>query len=153
MSNKETFISNLEALKDYLSVVNDEKCINLLDETLDKLLSEDAFGTEGQSDPRGDQRESEWEPYDEEDEDSDGEYSYIKVGDWYSPTQVVQNLINYIKNQDYEEWVDDMANSFEELFKIFGLNEQRYREQLENEERESYYMNNLYNDDTGFSQF
>ena len=31
-----------------------------LDAMLDDLLAEDIFGTEGQMDPRGDQREGEW---------------------------------------------------------------------------------------------
>lgn len=33
---------------------------SLLDEMLDNLAGEDAFGTEGQSDPRGDGRNGSW---------------------------------------------------------------------------------------------
>lgn len=56
MNYTETLINNLEALKDYLSVVNDEECIELLNDTLDDISDEDGFGTEGQLDPRGDKR-------------------------------------------------------------------------------------------------
>ena len=36
---------------------------DMLDEQLDMLSEEDAFGTEGQIDPRGDQRNGEWSMY------------------------------------------------------------------------------------------
>ena len=61
-----------------------------------------------------------------------------------------------IKNEDEYE-VEEISNgyleSFERLFDIFGFNEKKYREQLETDELESNYMNDLYNSDDGFSQY
>lgn len=37
-----------------------EGLCNILDDGLDDLMSDDFFGTEGQSDPRGDARNGEW---------------------------------------------------------------------------------------------
>lgn len=61
-----------------------------------------------------------------------------------------------IKNEDEydaEEISNGYLESFQELFNIFRFNEKHYREQLENEERVSDYMNNLYSSDDGFSQY
>ena len=136
MNYTETLINNLEALKDYLSVVNDEECIELLNDTLDDISDEDGFGTEGQLDPRGDKRN--------------------RRNKKLTPVQWIDNLITMIKNED-EDDAEEISNgyleSFQELFNIFGCNEQHYREQLENEERVSDYMNNLYSSDDGFSQY
>lgn len=136
MSTKETLINNLEALRDYLSVVNDEECIELLNDTLDDISDEDGFGTEGQLDPRGDKRN--------------------RRNKKLTPVQWINNLINMIKNEDEYE-VEEISNgyleSFERLFDIFGFNEKKYREQLETDELESNYMNDLYNSDDGFSQY
>lgn len=136
MSAKETLINNLEALRDYLSVVNDEECIELLNDTLDDISDEDGFGTEGQLDPRGDKRN--------------------RRNKKLTPVQWINNLINMIKNEDEYE-VEEISNgyleSFERLFDIFGFNEKKYREQLETDELESNYMNDLYNSDDGFSQY
>lgn len=136
MNYTETLINNLEALKDYLSVVNDEECIELLNDTLDDISDEDGFGTEGQLDPRGDKRN--------------------RRNKKLTPVQWIDNLITMIKNED-EDDAEEISNgyleSFQELFNIFGFNEKHYREQLEDEERASDYMNNLYSSDDGFSQY
>ena len=136
MNYTKTLINNLEALKDYLNVVNDEECIELLNDSLDDISDEDGFGTEGQLDPRGDKRN--------------------RRNKKLTPVQWIDNLITMIKNEDeydVEEISKSYLESFQKLFDIFGFNEKKYREQLEDEERESYYMNSLYNDDTGFSQY
>ena len=121
MNTTETLITKLNVMKEYLEKTNDVRCSNDLNDVLEDLACEDTFGTEGQNDPRGDQREAEWTPYDEDDEDSDGEYEYIQVGDWYSAPEVVQNLIDLVKTEDDEEYSEGILDAFNEMFDRYGF--------------------------------
>lgn len=61
----------LERIKDRVTEDEDdaELLADSMDQMLDDLLSEDFFGTEGQLDPRGDQRDGEFSVKDEIQED------------------------------------------------------------------------------------
>ena len=126
----DNLIQKLKALGQYIVATNDVKAVNMLDETLDNLLQMDFFGTEGQLDPRGDQREAEFVPYDEEDEDSDGEYEYFKIENIQNVEPVINEFIKLLQTteSDYTEengvngFVEEIENSFDELFAHCGLN-------------------------------
>lgn len=121
MSTTETLIQKLQKMKDYLEQTNDKRCADALNDTLEDLFSCDTFGTEGQNDPRGDQREAKWVPYDEDDEDSEGEYEYIQVGDWYQAPEVVQNLINTVNLENDDDYSNGIMEAFNEIFERFGF--------------------------------
>lgn len=126
----DNLIQKLKALGQYIVATNDVKAVNMLDEALDNLLQMDFFGTEGQLDPRGDQREAEFVPYDEEDEDSDGEYEYFKIENIQNVEPVINEFIKLLQTteSDYTEedgvngFVEEIENSFDELFAHCGLN-------------------------------
>lgn len=123
-------IQKLKALGQYIVATNDVKAVNMLNEALDNLLQMDFFGTEGQLDPRGDQREAEFVPYDEEDEDSDGEYKYFKIENIQNVEPVINEFIKLLQTteSDYTEedgvngFVEEVENIFDELFVHCGLN-------------------------------
>lgn len=123
-------IQKLKALGQYIVATNDINAVNMLNEALDSLLQMDFFGTEGQLDPRGDQREAEFVPYDEEDEDSDGEYKYFKIENIQNVEPVINEFIKLLQTteSDYTEedgvngFVEEVENSFDELFVHCGLN-------------------------------
>ena len=123
-------IQKLKALGQYIVATNDVKAVNMLDEALDNLLQMDFFGTEGQLDPRGDQREAEFVPYDEEDEDSDGEYKYFKIENIQNVEPVINEFIKLLQTteSDYTDedevngFVEEVENDFGELFAHCGLN-------------------------------
>lgn len=123
-------IQKLKALGQYIVATNDVKAVNMLDEALDNLLQMDFFGTEGQLDPRGDQREAEFVPYDEEDEDSDGEYEYFKIENVQNVEPVINEFIKVLQTteSDYTDedevngFVEEVENDFGELFAHCGLN-------------------------------
>lgn len=55
-----TVVRDLRAFADWLETTNNvskKEAASQLNETLDEFLGEDAFGTEGQLDPRGDHRD------------------------------------------------------------------------------------------------
>lgn len=55
-----TVVRDLRAFADWLEAANDaskKEAASQLNEILDEFLGEDAFGTEGQLDPRGDHRD------------------------------------------------------------------------------------------------
>ena len=126
----DNLIQKLKALGQYIVATNDVKAVNMLDEALDNLLQMDFFGTEGQSDPRGDQREAEFIPYDEDDEDSDGDYEYFKIENIQNVEPVINEFIKLLQTteSDYTEedgvngFVEEIENSFDELFAHCGLN-------------------------------
>ena len=126
----DNLIQKLKALGQYIVATNDVKAVNMLDEALDDLFQMDFFGTEGQLDPRGDQREAEFFPYDEEDEDSDGEYEYFKIENVQNVEPVINEFIKLLQTteSDYTEengvngFVEEIENSFDELFAHCGLN-------------------------------
>ena len=126
----DNLIQKLKALGQYIVATNDVKAVNMLDEALDNLLQMDFFGTEGQLDPRGDQREAEFVPYDEEDEDSDGDYEYFKIENIQNVEPVINEFINLLRTteSDYTEedgvngFVEEIENSFDEVFTHCGLN-------------------------------
>ena len=123
-------IQKLKALGQYIVATNDVKAVNMLNEALDSLLQMDFFGTEGQLDPRGDQREAEFVPYDEEDEDSDGEYKYFKIENIQNVEPVINEFIKLLQTteSDYTDedevngFVEEVENDFSELFAHCGLN-------------------------------
>ena len=125
MNNTECLITKLTAMKNYLEETNDERCSNALNDVLEDLADQDTFGTEGQNDPRGDQRDAEFAEYDEmseeEQEEWDGEFEYFDVGDVYSAPEVVQNLINLVEKWDDEEYSEGILNAFNELFDRYGF--------------------------------
>ena len=126
----DNLIQKLTALGQYIVATNDVKAVNMLDEALDNLLQMDFFGTEGQLDPRGDQREAEFVPYDEEDEDSDGEYEYFKIENIQNVEPVINEFIKLLQTTeaDYTEedgangFVEEIENSFDVVFTHCGLN-------------------------------
>lgn len=126
----DNLIQKLKALGQYIVATNDVNAVNMLDEALDNLLQMDFFGTEGQLDPRGDQREAEFVPYDEEDEDSDGDYEYFKIENIQNVEPVINEFIKLLQTteSDYTEedgvngFVEEVENSFDEVFAHCGLN-------------------------------
>lgn len=125
MNNTETLITKLNAMKNYLEETNDERCSNALNDVLEDLANQDTFGTEGQNDPRGDQRDAEFAEYDEmspeEQEEWYGEFEYFDVGDVYTAPEVVQNLINLVEKWDDEESSESILNAFNKLFDRYGF--------------------------------
>ena len=126
----DNLIQKLKALSQYIVATNDVNAVNMLDEALDNLLQMDFFGTEGQLDPRGDQREAEFVPYDEEDEDSEGDYEYFKIENIQNVEPVINEFIKLLQTteSDYTEedgvngFVEEVENSFDEVFAHCGLN-------------------------------
>ena len=126
----DNLIQKLKALSQYIVATNDVNAVNMLDEALDNLLQMDFFGTEGQLDPRGDQREAEFVPYDEEDEDSEGDYEYFKIENIQNVEPVINEFIKLLQTteSDYTEedgvngFVEEIENSFDEVFAHCGLN-------------------------------
>lgn len=126
----DNLIQKLKALGQYIVATNDVNAVNMLDEALDNLLQMDFFGTEGQLDTRGDQREAEFVPYDEEDEDSDGDYEYFKIENIQNVEPVINEFIKLLQTteSDYTEedgvngFVEEVENSFDEVFAHCGLN-------------------------------
>lgn len=125
MNATETLITKLNVMKEYFEKTNDERCSNALNDVLEDLSCEDTFGTEGQNDPRGDQRDAEFAEYDEmspeEQENWDGEFEYFDVGDVYTASEVVQNLINLVKSEDDEEYSEGILDAFNEMFDRYGF--------------------------------
>lgn len=125
MNNTECLITKLKVMKGYLEKTNDVRCSDALNDVLEGLAMEDIFGTEGQCDPRGDQRDAEFAEYDEmspeEQEEWDGEFEYFDVGDVYTAPEVVQNLIDLVKSEDDEEYSEGILDAFNELFDRFGF--------------------------------
>lgn len=120
----ENTISKLEQLTQYIQATNDESVMSKLDSALDNISTFDYFGTEGQFDPRGDQRDAEFVPYDPDNEDSDGEYEYFKVESIPMAVQCIKDLIKMLK-EDMSEGRDSsemIENSFQDLFNEYGLN-------------------------------
>lgn len=120
----ENTINKLEQLSQYIQATNDESVMSKLDSALDNISTYDYFGTEGQLDPRGDQRDAEFIPYDPDDEDSDGEYEYFRVESIPMAVQCINDLIKMLK-EDMSEGRDSsemIENSFQDLFNEYGLN-------------------------------
>lgn len=53
-------ISNVKELEELAGKAEEEKYAQALDNILDEIASNDGFGTEQQSDPRGDFRDQQW---------------------------------------------------------------------------------------------
>lgn len=125
MNNTECLITKLNVMKEYLEKTNDERCSDALNDVLEDLACEDTFGTEGQNDPRGDQRDAEFAEYDEmspeEQEEWYGEFEYFDVGDVYTAPEVVQNLIDLVKREDDDEYSEGILDAFNEMFDRFGF--------------------------------
>lgn len=120
----ENTINKLEQLSQYIQVTDDESVMSKLDSALDNISTYDYFGTEGQLDPRGDQRDAEFIPYDPDYEDSDGEYEYFRVESIPMAVQCIKDLIKMLK-EDMSEGRDSsemIENSFQDLFNEYGLN-------------------------------
>ncbi len=120
----ENTINKLKQLSQYIQATNDESVMSKLDSALDNISTYDYFGTEGQVDPRGDQRDAEFIPYDPDDEDSDGEYEYFRVESIPMAVQCIKDLIKMLK-EDMSEGRDSsemIENSFQDLFNEYGLN-------------------------------
>lgn len=120
----ENIINKLEQLSQYIQATDDESVMSKLDSALDNISTYDYFGTEGQLDPRGDQRDAEFIPYDPDDEDSDGEYEYFRVESIPMAVQCIKDLIKMLK-EDMSEGRDSsemIENSFQDLFNEYGLN-------------------------------
>lgn len=120
----ENTINKLEQLTQYIQATNDKSVMSKLDSALDNISTFDYFGTEGQFDPRGDQRDAEFVPYDPDNEDSDGEYDYFKVESISMAVQCIKDLIKMLK-EDMSEGRDSskmVEDSFKDLFNEYGLN-------------------------------
>lgn len=120
-------ITKLEQLAQYIEATNDKTIPSKLDDALDYISGYDYFGTEGQNDPRGDQRDAEWVPYDPEYEDSDGEYEYFRVETTQNAVKCIKELIEMIKksptsDRASKDVYDMVEEAFSSLFKEYGLN-------------------------------
>lgn len=118
-------IEKLEQLKQLIQITNDEQICDKMDSALDNIQCYDFFGTEGQLDPRGDQRDAPWTPYDPDDEDSDGDYEYFRCEDVKMAIDCIDYLIQRYKEIDkksYQQKVEQMyEESFSKIFKEYGL--------------------------------
>lgn len=117
-------IEKLEQLKQYIQATGDSNICGKMDSALDEISQMDFFGTEGQLDPRGDQRDAPWNPYDPNDEDSEGEYEYFRCE---SPQMAVNCIDELIKlynevDVDYQNETSKMfEDAFSNIFKEYGL--------------------------------
>lgn len=122
-------IEKLEQLKQLIQITNDEQICDKMDIALDEIQSEDFFGTEGQCDPRGDQREAPWTPYDPDDEDSDGDYEYFRCENAKMAIDCIDYLIQRYNEMTENKWdkpyqpkVAKMyEEAFSDIFKEYGL--------------------------------
>ena len=105
MTSTDILIQKLENMKNYLEQTNDTHCYDILNDILDDLVECDAFGTEGQNDPRGDRRNND----------------YHQSRKTIKPSDVVNNLINDIKETNDEDYSSDMYESFNDIFERFGF--------------------------------
>ena len=105
MTSTDILIQKLENMKNYLEQTNDTHCYSILNDILDDLVECDAFGTEGQNDPRGDRRNDD----------------YNQSRKTIKPSDVVNNLINDIKETNDEDYSSDMYESFKDIFERFGF--------------------------------
>lgn len=110
MTDKEAFTLKLKIIIKLFSIrekyvesgSDNKKTLKLiLDNALDDLSNEDFFGTEGQLDPRGDQRESKGE--------------YFKIDDKRSLKDVVTNLQTLVATSENDE-IEYIENAFNETF-------------------------------------
>lgn len=110
MTDKEAFTLKLKIIiklfsisEKYLESGSDnKKTLRLIfDNALDDLSNEDFFGTEGELDPRGDQRESKGE--------------YFKIDDKHSLKDVVTNLQTLVATSENDE-IEYIENAFNETF-------------------------------------
>ena len=108
MTDKEAFTLKLKIIIKLFSIIekylesgsDNKKTLRLIfDNALDDLSSEDFFGTEGELDPRGDQRESKGE--------------YFKIDDKHSLKDVVTNLQTLVATSENDE-IEYIENAFNE---------------------------------------
>lgn len=122
----EKSIEKLEQLEQYVQTTQDKTIITKLDSALDNFNEYDYFGTEGQFDPRGDQRDAEFIPYNPDDEDSDGEYEYFTVTSVSMAIDCIKQLIKMVRtdaSKGHTEELESMVEScFKDVFDEYGLN-------------------------------
>lgn len=118
----EKLISKLEAVVEYIKATKDNNVIQQLNDAFDDLLESDVFGTEGQLDPRGDQRnayrDSEYEDDYDDYEDEVERFSIETIDD---AIKSVNGLIELIKSDTDEDDYDYFYEVFEPIFQKCGL--------------------------------
>lgn len=118
----EKLISKLEAVVEYIKATKDNNVIQQLNDAFDDLLESDVFGTEGQLDPRGDQRnayrDSEYEDDYDDYEDEVERFSIETIDD---AIKSVNGLIELIKSDTDEDDYDYFYEVFEPTFQKCGL--------------------------------
>lgn len=111
----------LTALKDLIEIIKDEKIIARVEDAITQMSMDGCFGTEGSIDPRGDQRNAEFIPYDVNDEDSDGEFNYFSVHDVSTCSNALNKLIVDADDDYSESDYEAVEEYFGPLFKECGL--------------------------------
>lgn len=120
----EKLISKLDAVVEYIKATKDNNVIQPLNNAFDDLLESDVFGTEGQLDPRGDQRDSyrdsEYEDdYDDyEDEDEVERFAIETLDD---AIKAINGLIELIKSDTDVDDYEYFYEVFEPAFQKCGL--------------------------------
>ena len=102
--NREEFFDKLDEAAEFYSDAGETSRTNMremLDNALDDLSCNDFFGTEGQNDPRGDQRNAEDEDYKVKDR------GFLKT---------INAFKRYLRDNEDEDVIDSIKEEFEEMF-------------------------------------
>lgn len=119
----EKLISKLDAVVEYIKATKDINIIQPLNNAFDDLLESDVFGTEGQLDPRGDQRnayrDSEYE--DDYDDYDDYEVEWLVIETLDDAIKAINGLIELIKSDTDVDDYEYFYEVFEPTFQKCGL--------------------------------
>lgn len=115
----EKLISKLDAVIEYIKATKDISIIQPLNYAFDDLLESDVFGTEGQLDPRGDQRNAYRDPDYEDDYGDYDDYDEVErfaIETLDDAIKAIVGLIELIKSDtddDYEYFYEVFESTFQ----------------------------------------
>ena len=118
----EKLISKLDAVVEYIKATKDINIIQPLNNAFDDLLESDVFGTEGQLDPRGDQRNAYRDSeYEDDYDDYEDEYERFAIESLDDAIKAIAGLIELIKSDTDVDDYDYFYEVFESTFQKCGL--------------------------------
>jgi hypothetical protein len=118
----EKLILKLDAVVEYIKATKDINIIQPLNNAFDDLLESDVFGTEGQLDPRGDQRNAYRDSeYEDDYDDYEDEYERFAIESLDDAIKAIAGLIELIKSDTDVDDYDYFYEVFEPTFQKCGL--------------------------------
>lgn len=117
----EKLISKLDAIVEYIKATKDNNVIQPLNNAFDDLLESDVFGTEGQLDPRGDQRAYRDSEFEDDYDDYEDEVERFAIETLDDAIKAINGLIELIKSDIYEDGYEYFYEVFEPTFQKCGL--------------------------------